>query len=398
MWRRLTRPQVTYVGVTGSCGKTTTTELIGAVLSSAGECRTGTGRNGLGGVVLNVLSVGAATKFCAQEVSGSSPGRIKPQARLLRPQIGVVTTVGSDHYKTFRSLEATAIEKGRLAESLPEDGVAILNADDPHVLAMATRTRARVVTYGLSPEAEIRGADMRSAWPDRLTLTVMHGQEQLQLRTQLVGEYWATSVLAAVACGLACGLSLEACGKAVAGFEPVFGRSSVHSVPDGPDYILETQKAPLWTMANSITFMREARAPRKTMVIGTVSDYSGKGGEIHRKVARLALEAADRVVFVGPQADHVDRLRRGNVRDRLFAFVTSHQAAAFLAEAPLARELIHIKSSITDHLERIMLSQFGDVMCWRERCMIETSARIAAFTASRTRRPFGWLGAGPMTQ
>jgi len=398
MWRRLTRPQVTYVGVTGSCGKTTTTELIGAVLSSAGECRTGTGRNGLGGVVLNVLSVGVATKFCAQEVSGSSPGRIKPQARLLRPQIGVVTTVGSDHYKTFRSLEATAIEKGRLAESLPEDGVAILNADDPHVLAMATRTRARVVTYGLSPEAEIRGADMRSAWPDRLTLTVMHGQEQLQLRTQLVGEYWATSVLAAVACGLACGLSLEACGKAVAGFEPVFGRSSVHSVPDGPDYILETQKAPLWTMANSITFMREARAPRKTMVIGTVSDYSGKGGEIHRKVARLALEAADRVVFVGPQADHVDRLRRGNVRDRLFAFVTSHQAAAFLAEAPLARELIHIKSSITDHLERIMLSQFGDVMCWRERCMIERVARIAAFTASRTRRPFGWLGAGPMTQ
>jgi UDP-N-acetylmuramoyl-tripeptide--D-alanyl-D-alanine ligase len=177
------------------------------------------------------------------------------------------------------------------------------------------------------------------------------------LRRQLVGEYWATSVLAAVACGLACGLSLDACAKAVAGFEPVFGRSSVHSVPDGPDYVLESQKAPLWTMANSITFMREARAPRKTMVVGTVSDYSGEGGEIHRKVARLALEAADRVVFVGPQADHVDRLRRGDVRDRLFAFVTSHQAAVFLAEAPLSRELIHIKASITDHLERIMLSQ-----------------------------------------
>jgi UDP-N-acetylmuramoyl-tripeptide--D-alanyl-D-alanine ligase len=373
MWRRFARPHVTYVGVTGSCGKTTTTRLIGAVLSSAGECRTEAGRNGLGGVVINLLSVGAATKFCAQEVSGSSPGRIKPQVRILRPQIGVVTTVGSDHYKTFRSLEATAKEKGQLAESLPRDGIAILNADDPHVRAMATRTRARVVTYGLSPEAEIRGTDVRSAWPDRLTLTVTHGQEQLHLRTRLVGEYWATSVLAAVACGIACGLDLRACANAVAGFEPVFGRSSVHSVPDGPDYILETQKAPLWTMANSMTFMREARAPRKTMVIGTVSDYSGKGGDIHRKVARLALEAADRVIFVGPQADHVDRLRRGEVRDRLFAFVTSHQAAAFLAEAPLARELIHIKASITDHLERIMLSQFGGVMCWRERCMIESS-------------------------
>ena len=86
--------------------------------------------------------------------------------------------------------------------------------------------------------------------------------------------------MAAVACGLACGLSLDACAKAVAGFEPVFGRSSVHSVPDGPDYVLESQKAPLWTMANSITFMREARAPRKTMVVGTVSDYAGPDGEI----------------------------------------------------------------------------------------------------------------------
>ena len=95
--------------------------------------------------------------------------------------------------------------------------------------------------------------------------------------------------------------------------------------------------------------MREARAPRKTMVIGTISDYSGKGGEIHRKVARLALEAADRVVFVGPQADHVDRLRRGNVRDRLFAFVTSHQAAVFLAEAPA-------NSSTSRHRSPIILN------------------------------------------
>ena len=100
---------------------------------------------------------------------------------------------------------------------------------------------------GFPPRLRSGAQDVRSSWPDRLTLTVTHGQEQLHLGTQLVGEYWATSVLAAVACGIACGLGLETCAKAVAGFEPVFGRSSVHAVPDGPDYILETQKAPLWT-------------------------------------------------------------------------------------------------------------------------------------------------------
>jgi UDP-N-acetylmuramoyl-tripeptide--D-alanyl-D-alanine ligase len=137
----------------------------------------------------------------------------------------------------------------------------------------------------------------------------------------------------------------------------VFGRASVHSVPGGPDFIIETQKAPLWTIANTMTIMRNARAARKTMVIGTVSDYSGKGGDTHRKVARLALDVADRVIFVGPQAGHVTKLRQGDVTDRLFAFVTSYQASAFLAETAIAGELIHVKASITDHLERIMLSQ-----------------------------------------
>jgi UDP-N-acetylmuramoyl-tripeptide--D-alanyl-D-alanine ligase len=368
------RPDITYVGVTGSCGKTTTTQLIGAVLSARGECRTDAGRLGPGRVTDNLLTIGAASKFCVQELSGSRPGRIRLQTRFLRPQIGVITTVGGDHYKNFRSLEATAREKAELVELLPRHGIAILNADDPHVIAMKHRTRASVITYGLAPEADIRATDVRSAWPDRLSLTVLHGQDRLRLQTRLVGEFWVTSVLAAIACGLSCGIDLKTCASAVAEFEPVFGRASVHSVPDGPAYILETHKAPLWTIANSMTLMRNARAPRKTMVIGTVSDYSGKGSETHRKVARLALDVADRVIFVGPQAGHVSKLRQGDVKDRLFAFVTSYQAAAFLAEDTVAGELIQIKASITDHLERIMLSHLDGVMCWRERCGVERNS------------------------
>ena len=109
------------------------------------------------------------------------------------------------------------------------------------------------------------------------------------------------------------------------------------------------------------------------MVIGTVSDYSGKGGENHRKVARQALEVADRVVFVSPQASHVEKLRCGEIKDRLTAFATSYQAAQFLGSTSVAGELIYVMASITDHLERLMLAEFGEVTCWRERC-----GRIAA--------------------
>ena len=389
--RRLSRRDITYVGVTGSCGKTTTTRLIGAVLSTAGECRTDAGYNGVGRVAANLLTVGSETKFCAQELSGSRPGRIKTQIRILRPQIGVITTIGGDHYKNFRTLEATAKEKGDLIESLPAQGVAILNMDNQHVRTMAARTQARVITYGLHPEAEVRGTDVRSVRPDRLSLTIIHGERRLRLQTRLLGDYWATSILAAIACGIACGIEFDECVEAVADFEPIFGRASVHSAPDGRDYILETQKAPLWTIRNSMDFLRSARSPRKTMVIGTISDYSGKGGDTHRKVARQALDVTDRVIFVGPQASHVSKLRQEEVRDRLFAFVTSYQAAAFIAETPMTGELIYIKASITDHLERIMLAEFGDVLCWRERC-----GKIASCPECRNYRrdvppPFGVL-------
>ena len=388
MLRRLMRPDVTYVGVTGSCGKTTTTSLIGAVLSLRGEsCTDATTVSSASSTIFSRSARIPGSAFRKSPAAGQAASGF--MTKFLRPQIGVVTTIGNDHYKNFRSLEATAQEKSELVAVLPRGGTAILNADDPHVIAMRDRTRARVITYGLSREADVRGEDVHSAWPLCLSLTVSHGQEKLRLQTRLVGEFWTTSVLAAIACGMSQGLDLQACARAIAVFEPVFGRASVHALPDGPIYLLETQKAPLWTIANTMTIMRTAHAQRKTMVIGTVSDYSGKGGETHRKVARMALAVADRVIFVGPQANHVDKLRQGDDRHRLFSFVTSYQAASFLAETAVPNELIHIKASITDHLERILLARLGDVVCWQERCGMESSCPDCRYYPVPHPPPFG---------
>ncbi len=169
-WRaRARRPRlghVTFVGVTGSCGKTTTTALIKDVLAEIGPCQgwinepAGTHQNIR--VRRAILSANPKTRYYVYELATIGPGTIAGQLEILRPQIGVVTTIGTDHRSVFRSLEATAKEKGALVESLPPDGVAILNIDDPLVAAMAARTQARVVTYGLSPGADIRGGNVAS--------------------------------------------------------------------------------------------------------------------------------------------------------------------------------------------------------------------------------------------
>lgn len=365
--RRSTLRRTSVIAVTGSCGKTTTTTLVGAIMSTGGPGYVRAEVNGEFAALKALLAIEPPIKFYVQEIGVAAPGDMARLIRLIRPTIGIVTNIGSDHYKNFRSLEATAREKGKLIESLPVTGTAILNADDPHVRAMASRTKAKVLTYGVSPDADIRATESSSAWPDRLSFTLTHGERKIRLKTRLVGEHWTNSVLAAIACGVACGIDLDACADAVAKFEAVFGRCSVHPALKGPVYVLD-RKAPFWTLEACFRFMREARAPRRTIVLGTISDYAGAAGRRYRAAARQALQASDRVIFVGPHSGYVRKLQDESL-DRLFAFQTVYQASMFLAENSLADELILIKGSPkVDHLERVMLSQLDDVVCWREGC------------------------------
>ena len=122
--------------------------------------------------------------------------------------------------------------------------------------------------------------------------------------------------------------------------------------------------------ASGYDLVRNARATRKTIVFGTISDYPGERSRRYRRIAREALEVADRVVFVGPSASHVSK-----AQDRLFSFETVYQASAFLSESASAGELIYVKGSIIDHLERIMLSEVDQVVCWLERCGISVSCQ-----------------------
>jgi UDP-N-acetylmuramoyl-tripeptide--D-alanyl-D-alanine ligase len=366
--RRGTLRHATFIGVTGSCGKTTTTRLVHAILSTVAKCHTGTEWNRPRHVVETVNTFPLSARFCVQELSGGTRGTIAESVNVLRPDIGVVLNVASDHYKAFRNLEATASEKGRLIEKLPRSGIAILNADDPHVRLMAARTQARVLTFGISPDADIRAIEVSGRWPERLCLTVTYKNEITTVHTQLVGDHWTPSVLAAMACGIACGLSLATCAEGVSACSAAMGRCSVHERPDGAAYVLDTHKAPFWTLSASYAFIRDAQASRKTMVIGTVSDYPGERSRRYRRIAREALQVADRAVFVGSSASHVSNLRQGELRDRLFNFETVYQASAFLAADPLAGELIYVKASGNEHLERIMLRAIDRVVCWREKC------------------------------
>jgi UDP-N-acetylmuramoyl-tripeptide--D-alanyl-D-alanine ligase len=142
----------------------------------------------------------------------------------------------------------------------------------------------------------------------------------------------------------------------------------VHPTPQAAVFVLD-YKAVAWTIDAGLAFVAGARARRKTIVFGTISDYPGSASPRYRRVAREALKVADRVIFVGPQSGHVGKLRQGEARSRLLEFQTVYQAAEYMREHTLPDELILLKGSTkTDHLERIVLSQTDAVVCWKQGC------------------------------
>lgn len=372
--RRHLLDRTAFVGVTGSAGKTTTKELIVAMLSQEQSGRGSYITENRPYQIARLLwQVPAREQFCVCELTATVPGLIDQSIALVRPRIGVVTTIGDDHISAFGSREAIAREKGKLVERLPADGSAVLNADDPLVAPMAARTRAAVITYGMAQHADVRAFDVRAAWPERLRMRVRHGGEEVELRTQLCGTHWTHCVLAALATGVAMGMPLQRCAAALGAATPFLARMEPVTIGEGITFIRDDWKAPLWTTEASFAFMHEARARRKIIVVGTLSDYAGDASAQYARVARRALEAADHVVFVGDWASRALRVARGSDRERLRAFTHVRHASDHLQEMLAPGDLVLLKgTNRKDHLLRILLARDGLVQCWRDDCGKQT--------------------------
>lgn len=368
-WRKLLR-RTCFIGVTGSAGKTTTKELLHAALASRYRCAKNTDSNNqLYSIARTLVSVGPGTRFCVQELGASEPGMMDPMLKLLGPQVGVVTNVGTDHFTAFRTREAVAAEKTRLIASLPADGIAVLNADDDLVAAMARNCRARVVTYGLHGDALYRADMVTARWPDRLSMRIRHGGDCAQVETLLHGRHHAGNVLAAVATACSLGIPLEDAVRAVSRHKPLLGRMSVHSSARGITFIRDDWKAPHWSLFSAFDFIAEARAPRKLIVIGTISDSGGKKSTRYRGSVARALEAADHVALIGSSAASLASRLGAAADGRLVAFDTVRDAAAWLDNFARRGDLVLLKGSIpADHLARIAIAMDREVGCWRHRC------------------------------
>ncbi len=373
--RRRQLCDTTFIGITGSVGKSTTTELLSSILAQVGPVSTVSLVNTPFYVLRQVLLTKPSDRFMVAEISGGNVGDIEKSRDVINLDIGVVTVAGLDHYRMFRTREAVAEEKVKLIERLPPNGFAILNGDDPNVRAMGRRTKAQVVLYGEAADCDVRVSDISAGWPQGLSLTVHYRDKSWFVKTKFMDRVWVVSITAAFAAALAAGVPGDVCARSIGQFDAMFGRMSVHTTNDSVHFLLDTAKAPGWTMQYAVDFIVSADAPRKTVVLGKISDTTGGYSQQLRKWIRRFSKGCDRIICVGEEALSVTKLKAlepDEFDDRLFAFLTAREAADFLQQTTEPGELVFVKSGSRNHLERLWLNRSEEVKCWLDPCPVKS--------------------------
>jgi UDP-N-acetylmuramoyl-tripeptide--D-alanyl-D-alanine ligase len=295
-------PGTAVVGVTGSSGKTSTKDLLAAVLAPLGAtvAPPGSFNNELG-LPWTALRADAGTRHLVLEFSARGPGHIARLAAAVPPRIGLVLNVGRAHVGEFGSVAGTAAAKGELVEALPADGTAVLNADDPLVAAMAARTRARVVTFGRG-SADVRAEDVTlDGGCARFTLVTAAGQAPVALR--LVGEHHVSNALGAAAVALELGGTPGGVAAALSAAEPASRwRMEVTEREDGVTVVNDAYNSNPESMRAALAALAAlgGGARRTWAVLGRMAELGADDAAVHAEVAAAARELGiDRLVDVG---------------------------------------------------------------------------------------------------
>ena len=273
-------------------------------------------------------------------------GHIATLCRTARPTVGIVTTVGKAHTSEFGSVEAVALGKGELVESLPVEGVAVLNADNPYVASMADRTEASVVTFGAAGEVRAEAITIAEDLIPSFRLVSPWGDVNVRLGVQ--GDHLIPNALAAASAALPLGVSLEhlAAGLEEPDRSPM--RMAMKTAPSGARIIDDTYNANPLSVAGAIEALAAVTAGRKVAVLGVMAELGESSRTDHERMVALAAEHGISVIAVDAPEYGRSALHVADIEEAEAALDTLDTATAVL-----------VKGSRVAALERLVARLLG---------------------------------------
>lgn len=358
-------PGIQVVAITGSSGKTTTKDLLAAVLGQFGDTVAPTGSfNNDVGLPMTVLTVTAQTRYLVLEMGARAPGDIARLCQIAQPDVGVVLNVGSAHQGEFGSRTATASAKAELVKGLAATQVAILNADDPLVVEMSDVTRARVITFGVSAKADVRISEIALDARARPTFLVHFGDDLVRVALPASGAHQTVNGAAVLAAGLALGLPLNGVAEAL-------GRAQVQSrwrmevteTAVGPVVINDAYNANPESMAAALRALVAIAAGRTSWaLLGEMRELGDYSETAHVRVGGLAAELGiNNVVAIGPGSRTIAEgalaaatgTPPGSARTQAHWLPDADAALEFVARQIGPQAVVLVKASRAVALERL---------------------------------------------
>ncbi|MFM8395196.1 MAG: UDP-N-acetylmuramoyl-tripeptide--D-alanyl-D-alanine ligase [Acidobacteriota bacterium] len=367
------RSERAVIGITGSAGKTTMKDLTahlleakGRVLSSPGNLNTG---YGLALTVARMICRGSRPDdydLAVIEMGMSSYGEISRLTRLARPTVGVVGNVGTAHIEFFGTRERIARAKAEMVDGLARGGTAVLNADDPRVLAMAKRrSDIRVLTFGMRQPADVTASALRSEGDlrgTRFLLRTPTGEAEVML--PLLGEHNVANALAAATAAHAVGLAVEEIAARLASTVPSRMRGEVHRLANGMTLIDDSYNSNPGALVEAVRAIAASRQPGQRLVVvaGEMLELGAQGAALHRECgAEIAALGVDLLIGVRGLARElvVGAVESGGIdRARTRFFETTEAAASsildLVAELAGPRDLLLVKGSRGVRMEQIV--------------------------------------------
>ena len=345
------------VGITGSNGKTTTKEMTAGILKQQGPVLKNEGNlNNHIGVPLTLMQLTKDHRAAVVEMGMSAPGEIDLLARLVNPDVGVITNIGPAHLEFLGSLDGVAGAKAELLGNIKADGTAVLNADDPYFETLKKKWTGRVLSFGIEQQADVRAAGIRQD-KEFTDFTLEAEGSKANVRLRAVGRHNIYNALAAAAAALAVGLPLETIKYGLDDFAPVAMRSEL-KVVKGRTVLADHYNAnPGSVKAALETLVTLRPGARSVAVLGDMLELGASSIEEHRAIGRIAARlGVDVLIAVGPQAKQMLEGAReaGMPKERLFAARSHAGAAARLAKESKNGDAVLIKGSRGMKMEKIL--------------------------------------------
>lgn len=296
-WRR--QFQIPVVAVTGSNGKTTVKEMIGAIMAETGRGTVTRGNlNNDIGVPLTLLRMRATDRYAVIEMGMNHPGEIDYLARMTAPSVAVITNAAQAHLAGVGSLERIARAKGEIFGGLVADGIAVLNADDPYRdFWRQLAAPRRVITFGLDSPADISARYRLETNGCVIQLQTPEGDAEM--RIGLIGKHNVMNALAATAAALSAGANVADVAKGLAKLKAVSGRLELKPGISGARVIDDTYNANPGSLIAGLQVLKEVKGER-IAVLGDMAELGDAAPDIHRRAGELARDLGiDRLYAVG---------------------------------------------------------------------------------------------------